>query len=52
MRSQKEELDQLVIKNMKQRQSEQHRVRIVLSKKKETPPKKVDWKAELEKDKN
>ena len=52
MKSQKEELEQLITKSMKQRQSEQHRVRIVLSKKKEAPSKKVDWKTELEKDKN
>lgn len=52
MKHSKEELLQITGKAMKQRQSEHHRVRIVLSKKKEAPSKKVDWKAELEKDKN
>ena len=47
-----DDLLQATIKNMKDRRSEQHRVRVVLSKKREQPPKKVDWKAELEKDKN
>lgn len=52
MKNKNDELTELIVKNMKDRRLEQHRVRVVLSKKKEQPSKKVDWKAELEKDKN